>query len=295
MRAKFVLSEVGVGLFRNVTMTIAMVLTTAISLALLGAGGLIYTQVGEMQDYFYTKLEVSIFVKDGITADQRAALDSSLHSDPLIATVTHETKADAYARFREQFKDSPELVANVQPDTLPESYRVKLKDPTKYNQAAAKYNPQRFPGVDQVVDQRKLVEKLFAVLDTFRNAALLVAFVQGIAALLLIGNTIQVAAYSRRREVSVMRLVGASNWYIQLPFVLEAAMAGFAGAVIGWLTLLGAKFLLVDKLLDSGTFVGVIPTWDMLSMVNIFGIMILVGVVLAAVAGWFTLRFQIKY
>jgi cell division transport system permease protein len=293
MRAKFVLSEVGVGLFRNVTMTIAMVLTTAISLALLGAGGLIYAQVGEMQDYFYTKLEVSIFVKDGITADQRSALDSGLHADPLVATVTHESKADAYARFREQFKDSPELVANVQPDTLPESYRVKLKDPTKYQAVASKYV--KFAGVDQVVDQRKLVEKLFAVLDTFRNAALLVAFVQGIAALLLIGNTIQVAAYSRRREVSVMRLVGASNWYIQLPFVLEAAMAGFAGAVIGWLTLLGAKFLLVDKLLDSGTFVGVIPTWDMLSMVNIFGIMILVGVVLASVAGWFTLRFQIKY
>jgi cell division transport system permease protein len=293
MRAKFVLSEVGVGLFRNVTMTIAMVLTTAISLALLGAGGLIYTQVGQMQDYFYTKLEVSIFVKDAITADQRTALDQALHQDPLVATVTHESKADAYARFREQFKDSPELVANVQPDTLPESYRVKLKDPAQYQAAAGKYS--KFPGVDQVVDQRKLVEKLFQVLDTFRNAALLVAFVQGIAALLLIGNTIQVAAYSRRREVSVMRLVGASNWYIQLPFVLEAALAGFAGAVIGWLTLLGAKFLLVDKLLDSGTFVGVIPTWDMLSMVNILGIMVLVGIALAAVAGWFTLRFQIKY
>ncbi|WP_279581621.1 permease-like cell division protein FtsX [Fodinicola feengrottensis] len=207
--------------------------------------------------------------------------------------MTHETKADAYARFREQFKDSPELVANVGPDTLPESYRVKLKDPTQYQAAAAKYV--KFVGVDQVVDQRKLVQKLFDVLDTFRNAALLVAFVQGIAALLLIGNTIQVAAYSRRREVSVMRLVGASNWYIQLPFVLEAALAGLAGAVIGWLTLLGAKFLLVDRLLDSGTFVGVIPTWDILSMVNVLGIMILVGVLLAAVAGWFTLRFQIKY
>ncbi|WP_279581620.1 cell division protein FtsX [Fodinicola feengrottensis] len=86
MRAKFVLSEVGVGLFRNVTMTIAMVLTTAISLALLGAGGLIYAQVGEMQDYFYTKLEVSIFVKDSITADQRSALDSALRGDPLVST-----------------------------------------------------------------------------------------------------------------------------------------------------------------------------------------------------------------
>ncbi|WP_163508900.1 permease-like cell division protein FtsX [Fodinicola acaciae] len=293
MRAKFVLSEVGVGLFRNVTMTIAMVLTTAISLALLGAGGLIYNQVGEMQDYFYTRLEVSIFLKDGVTPEQRSTLESALKSDALVENSIHETKADAYSRFREQFKDSPELVANVRPDALPESYRVKLKDPAKYQAVADKYKT--FAGVDQVVDQKRLVERLFNVLDTFRNAALLVAFVQGIAALLLIGNTIQVAAYSRRREVSVMRLVGASNWYIQLPFVLEAAMAGLAGAVVGWLTLLGAKFLLVDKLLDSGTFVGVIPTWDMLSMINILGIMVLVGIVLASVAGWFTLRFQIKY
>lgn len=293
MRAKFVLSEVGVGLFRNVTMTIAMVLTTAISLALLGAGGLIYNQVGEMQEYFFTKLEVSIFLKDGVTAEQRTGLESALKGDALVENTIHETKADAYSRFREQFKDSPELVANVRPDALPESYRVKLKDPSKYQAVADKYKT--FAGVDQVVDQKRLVERLFNVLDTFRNAALLVAFVQGIAALLLIGNTIQVAAYSRRREVSVMRLVGASNWYIQLPFVLEAALAGLAGAIVGWLTLLGAKFLLVDKLLDSGTFVGVIPTWDMLSMINILGIMALVGILLAAVAGWFTLRFQIKY
>jgi cell division transport system permease protein len=291
MRAKFVLSEVATGLFRNVTMTIAMVLTTAISLALLGAGGLILTQVDKMKDFFYYRLEVSIFLDKNVTADQRDALRRALVSDPLASKVQYESKDEAYNRFREQFKDSPELLRNVKPNALPESFRVKLRDPSKYEVAATKYAIQ--PGVDRVVDQRRIVDRLFAILDKLRSGALVIAAVQGIAALLLIGNTIQVAAYSRRREVSIMRLVGASNWYIQLPFILEAAAAGLVGAVIGWLALVVVKWALVDKLLQSA-FSGVIPTWEWTWLFTALPALAGIAMVLSAVAGWFTLRFQIK-
>jgi cell division transport system permease protein len=291
MRAKFVLSEVATGLFRNVTMTIAMVLTTAISLALLGAGGLILTQVDKMKDLFYYRLEVSIFMKQDVTSAQREALRQRLHSDPLVDKSMYESKPEAYGRFREQFKDSPELVQNVRPDALPESFRVKLVDPTQYEQAAQRYAGQ--PGVERVVDQRRILDRLFGILDTLRGGALVIALVQGVAALLLIGNTIQVAAYSRRREVSIMRLVGASNWYIQLPFILEAALAGLVGALIGWAGLVVVKFAFVDRMLQSA-FTGVIPTWEwswlMYALPSLAGIAIL----LSAVAGWLTLRFQIK-
>lgn len=292
MRSKFILSEVGVGLFRNVTMSVAMVLTTAISLALLGAGGLIFLQVGKMKEYFYYQLEVTIFVKDNITPDQKSKLQTQLDGDGLVESQTFESKQTAYTRFKEQFKDSPELVNNVSPSALPASFRVKLKDPTQFQAAAGNY--QKMAGVDSVVDQRKIVDKLFQVLDTLRNIAIAIAFIQGVAAMLLIGNTVQVAAYSRRKEVSVMRLVGASNWYIQLPFVLEAAFAGLVGAVIGWLSLLGVKFLLVDRLIKSG-FALIVPSWDMLSMFTMLGVMVLLGAGLSAIAGWFTLRFQIKF
>jgi cell division transport system permease protein len=291
MRAKFVLSEVATGLFRNVTMTIAMVLTTAISLALLGAGGLILTQVDKMKDFFYYRLEVSIFLDKNVTADQRDALRRTLGSDALVDKLQYESKDEAYNRFREQFKDSPELLRNVKPNALPESFRVKLKDPSQYEQAATKYAVQ--PGVERVVDQRRIVDRLFAILDKLRSGALVIAAVQGVAALLLIGNTIQVAAYSRRREVSIMRLVGASNWYIQLPFILEAAAAGLVGAVIGWFTLVVVKWALVDKLLQSA-FTGVIPTWEWTWLFYALPVLAGIAMVLSAVAGWLTLRFQIK-
>jgi cell division transport system permease protein len=291
MRAKFVLSEVATGLFRNVTMTIAMVLTTAISLALLGAGGLILTQVGKMKDLFYYRLEVSIFMKQDVTPDQRDALRERLASDPLVANTVYENKEEAYSRFREQFKDSPELVQNVRPDALPESFRVKLVDPTKYEQAAQRYAAQ--PGVERVVDQRRILDRLFGILDTLRSGALVIALVQGFAALLLIGNTIQVAAYSRRREVAIMRLVGASNWYIQLPFVLEAALAGLVGAVLGWGALVVVKFAFVDRMLHSA-FTGVIPTWEWTWLLYTLPSLAGIAILLSGLAGWLTLRFQIK-
>ncbi|HEY0485075.1 MAG TPA: permease-like cell division protein FtsX [Mycobacteriales bacterium] len=291
MRAKFVLSEVATGLFRNVTMTIAMVLTTAISLALLGAGGLIVTQVGKMKDLFYYRLEVSIFMKQDVTADQRDALRERLASDPLVANTVYENKEEAYSRFREQFKDSPELVQNVRPDALPESFRVKLVDPTKYELAAQRYAA--LPGVERVVDQRRILDRLFGILDTLRSGALVIALVQGVAALLLIGNTIQVAAYSRRREVAIMRLVGASNWYIQLPFVLEAALAGLVGAVLGWGALVVVKFAFVDRMLHSA-FTGVIPTWEWTWLLYALPSLAGIAILLSGLAGWLTLRFQIK-
>lgn len=292
MRANFVLSEVAVGLRRNVTMTIAMIITTAISLALLGAGLLIFRQVNAMKDYFYYKVEVSIFLTKDITNAQRNALRQELQSDPLVRSVIYEDKATAYRRFKEQFKDSPDLVNNVRPDALPESFRVKLKDPTKYDAIAAKYAHQ--PGVDQVVDQRRILGKLFQILGGFQNAALAVALVQGLAALLLIGNTIQVAAFSRRRETGIMKLVGASNWYVQLPFVIEAAVAGLLGSLVAIGGLVAAKAFFVDRTLKSLFQAGVIPTIGWPAIWGISPWLALIAVALASVTAWVTLRFYVR-
>jgi cell division transport system permease protein len=291
MRLKFVFSEVFTGLLRNLTMTIAMVLTTAISLGLLGAGMLMVRQVDEMKDLFYYKLEVSIFLKQDVANDQRDALRTALNSDPLVKEVLYESKDDAYSRFRQQFHDTPELVNNVDPHALPESFRVKLKNPKNYEVVATKYKS--MVGVDEVVDQRQILDRMFHILDLFRYAALTIAIIQAVAALLLIANTIQVAAFSRRREVGIMRLVGASNWYIQLPFVLEAAFAGLVGAIVGVSALCAAKVFFVDHVF-SAVFKGVIPTWDWQWIASTGLVLTLGAIGGAATAGWATLRFQIK-
>src|SRR5215471_5531498 len=150
MRAKYVLSEVFLGLWRNVTMTIAMIITMAVSLALLGAGVLMYWKVQDMRTFFYGSVEVSIFLKPDINDQQKNDLKQQLASDPLVKQADYESQNTAYQRFREQFKDAKDLVNSVKPDSLPASFRVKLKDPQKFTEIADKYNNK--PGVDSIVD-----------------------------------------------------------------------------------------------------------------------------------------------
>jgi cell division transport system permease protein len=291
MRGRYILSEVIVGLWRNVTMTIAMIITMAVSLTMLGAALILYQQIDAMKGYYYDKVEVSIFLRNDITQDQQDALKNQLANDPLVKQpVTFETKDEAYKKFQQQFKDAPDLVKATKPDTLPASFRVQLKNPQQYQQIYDSYNGKE--GIDEIVDQRRLLSKVFGVLGAAQNMSLAVAIIQGIAALLLVGNTIQVAAYSRRREVAVMKLVGASNWFIQSPFVLEAMFAGIIGAVVASLALIAAKIWLIDGTLKPLTSLLTPVPWYRIYLMA--PILIGIGAVVSGVTGWFTLRFYIK-
>ena len=182
-----------------------------------------------------------------VTQAQREEIRADLESlQPLVEEVYYESSAEAFERFSEQFKDAP-ILSNITPDQMPESFRVKLSDPTKYDVVASAFIGR--PGIDSVNDQRRVLDKLFAILNGFQTGALVIAGMMLLATVLLVANTIRVAAFSRRRETGIMRLVGASNFYIQLPFLLEAALAAMVGALvaIGLLALL--KAVLVDGVL----------------------------------------------
>ncbi|HEX6499892.1 MAG TPA: permease-like cell division protein FtsX [Micromonosporaceae bacterium] len=290
MRAKYVLSEVALGLWRNVTMTVAMMITMAVSLTMLGASVVLFLQVNSMKDYYYDKVEVSIFLKNDVTDEQRTALKNALDGDPLVKSVFHESKEEAYDKFRTQFRDAPDLVAATKPDQLPESYRVKLKDPNQYKAIYDKYKDSE--GISSIVDQRRLLGKVFGILNSIQELALVIAIVQGFAALLLVANTIQVAAYSKRREVAVMKLVGAANWFIQAPFVLEAMFAGVIGALLAWLALVGAKVFLLDGSLKSLASLLTPVPWRTINLM--LPLLFVIGALISGVTGWVTLRFYIK-
>ena len=238
MRARFLLSEVGIGLRRNMTMTFAVIVTTAISLSLLGIGLLSNAQVGAMKDYWYDKIEVSVFLCGSlsespscaggvVSSAQRLQIQQDLQDMPAVDTVFYESQSQAFTHFQERFKDSA-IVANVTADQLPESFRVKLKDPTQFAVIVSAFSGR--PGVDVVQDQRSILDKFFKLLGVLRNGALLVGLASVLTAALLISNTLRIAAFNRRRETGVMKLVGASSWSIQLPFLLE----GIISAIVGW-------------------------------------------------------------
>lgn len=290
MRLKYVLSEVFVGLWRNVTMTIAMIITMAVSLTMLGASGLMYLQVESMKDAYYKDIEVSIFLDSGVTEEQRTQLETELKGDPLVREVKYESKEEAFERFQKLFADSPDLVKAVQADKLPESFRVNLVNPEQYQQIFDTYKDRE--GIDDIIDQRRLLQQIFSILGAIQNMALVSASVMAIAALLLVANTIQVAAYSKRREVAVMKLVGASNWFIQAPFVLEAVVAGMLGAIIGFGALVLGKIFLLDGSLRDLTDLLTPIEWS--TVLLMFPFMAGVGGLVSAITAWVTLRFYLR-
>jgi len=299
MRARFLLGEVGIGLKRNFTMTFAVIVTVAISLSLLGIGLLSNSQVNAMKDYWYDKIEVSVFLCGSlsespscsggiVTSAQRLEIQNDLQKLPVVANVYYESQSQAYARFQERFKDSA-IAQNVTADQLPESFRVKLKDPQQFPVIVSAFSGR--PGVDLVQDQRTILEKFFRLLAVLRNGALLVGLASVLTAALLISNTLRIAAFNRRRETGVMKLVGASSWSIQLPFLLE----GVISAIIGWGLATGLLSLLksvidskVAPLLTFTKFFG----WGEVWIAS--GWLLLTGLTVSVLASLVTLRRYLK-
>jgi cell division transport system permease protein len=299
MRFGFVMSEVGIGLRRNLTMSFAVVITVAISLSLLGVGLLSNAQVRTMKDFWYDKIEVSIFLCGPLSesascaggtvgVEQRLEIQQDLQEIPVVETVYYESQSEAYQRFQERFKDSA-IAQNVTVDQLPESFRVKLKDPTQFAVIESAFSGR--PGVDVVQDQRAILEKFFSLLNVLRDGALIIGLASVLTAALLISNTLRIAAYNRRRETTVMKLVGASSFSIQLPFLLEGLFAAILGWGISSGILAGLKYVVDEQVAPLLTFTNFF-TWNDVVLASAY--LLATGIVVSAISSVLTLRKYLK-
>jgi cell division transport system permease protein len=299
MRASFVFGEVATGLRRNVTMTVAMILTTAISLGLLGSGLLVVRTIDRMQQDYYQRVETVVYLSadlsandPGCTSSTCSTLRGQLESSPGVQSVIFESRQAAFARFQRIFQGQPELLQLARPEALPASLRVQLSDPARFPSIAKAFTGK--PGVDRVTDQGEYLRQLFRALNGLRNATFVIALIQALAALLLISNTIQLSAFTRRTEVGVMRLTGASRWYTQLPFLLEAVVAGVVGAVVAVAGLVVGKVAFVDRVLAGVFEAAIVPRLGYGDIFSIAPILLLVGAAVAALTGYLTLRLYVR-
>jgi len=304
MRAQFVLSEIGVGLRRNLTMTFAVVVSVALSLALFGGSLLMSDQVTTMKGYWYDKVNVSIFLcnksdaqsdphcaKGAVTDDQRKSILADLQKMDVVEKVTYESQDEAYKHYKQQFGDSP-LASSLTPDQMQESYRIKLKDPQKYQVIATAFDGR--DGVQSVQDQKGILDNLFGLLNGMNWAARAVMALMLVVALMLIVNTVRVSAFSRRRETGIMRLVGASGFYIQAPFIAEAAVAGLIGGTVACGFLVIARYFIIDhglalsQKLNLINFIG----WD--AVLTKLPLILATSLLMPALAAFFALRKYLK-
>lgn len=302
MRADFVVREVATGLRRNVTMTVAMLLTTAISLALVGAGLLAVRIIDRTEELYSARVEVQVALTSDLSARDTdctqpacAALRQRLVAVPGVESVRFVDQQQAYERYKELFAGQA-LADLAEPDTLPASLRVKLREELQGPQGAAAVRAavDGQVGVRTVVDQREAVGTLFDFLAGVRNVTFALAITQAVAAVLLISNAVQVSAFTRRTEVGVMRLVGATRWYTQLPFLVEAVVMGVVGALLAAVTLVVAKVFLVDDLLAGNVSTSVVPPLQLADVLWVSPILVLLGGGVAALTGYVTLRLYVR-
>jgi len=303
MRLQFILSEIGIGLRRNVAMATSVVLVTLVSLFLLGLGFLTQRQVATMKDYWYDRVQVSIFLcgqdsnvascaNGAVTQAQKDQIMADLQSPQLagyVDRIYYESKQEAYDRFKVQFKDSV-LSENVTVDQMPESYRVKLKNPQEYKVVAQVFTDR--PGVESVEDQNQVLDRLFALLNRLKYYSWGIALVTLACSVLLVATTIRLTAFTRRRETGIMRLVGASNLFIQLPFILESMIAAAVGAALASAGLVAlTHFEIQGRLAHSLRFINYVNVTDALVIVPW---LFVVGLVIAGVSSFLALLRYLK-
>jgi cell division transport system permease protein len=296
-RLEFIFSEILIGLRRNLMMALSLVLVTMVSLSLVGGGILAQKQVDTMKDYWYDRVQVSIFLcgQDSdaptcsgvVTQAQKDQIQTDLDSaqlKPYIEKVYYESKKEAFNRFREQFKDNA-LSDSVTEDVMPESYRVRLKNPEEYQVVSQLFEDR--PGVEQVETQNKVLDRLFALFNGGKWAAWLIAMVTLVCSALNVAVTIRLTAFTRRRETGIMRLVGASNLVIQLPFILESVIAALVGAILASVLLVVAtKFVVLNWLKDNLGFVDYVQMGDVVAVIPW---LFLIAIVLAGVSSYLSL------
>jgi cell division transport system permease protein len=284
-RWRYTFAELGKGLRANLLMTIATILTVTVSLTLGGVGLLAQRQVDQTSDLFYRQVEVSIFLQRDVPDDQRASLQEELNTNPQVETVIYESSQEAYENFRKLFAEDPEIVENVGPEDLPESFRVKLHDPEDFRIIESQY--ESWPGVDDISDQREVLDRFFGLLNAFKVGGWAIALLQLFGGAALIANTIRLSAFARREQIGIMKLVGATNWYIRLPFILEGVVAGLIGSIGALVLLTVGEFTLVDAIGEQIQFIPLVGLDDVFAITPL---LLLVGAGVAALASFVSLR-----
>lgn len=278
-------------------MTVAMILTTAISIGLFGGGLLVVRLADQSRDIYLDRVESQVFLTDDISAndpncDEEACktLYRMIDDRDDVRSLSFLNREQAYDDAIKKFPQYKDVAGK---DAFPASFIVKLNDPEQHE--AFDKAMQGQPGVLNVLNQKDLIDRLFAVLDGLSSVAFAVALVQAVGAVLLIANMVQVAAYTRRTEIGIMRLVGATRWYTQLPFLVEAMIAALIGVVIAIVGLIVVRAVFLEKALDQFYQSNLIARVDYADVLYFSAPwMLFLGLAMSGITAYVTLRLYIR-
>ncbi|MBA2280453.1 MAG: ABC transporter permease [Actinomycetota bacterium] len=295
LKVDYFVKETGRNLFRNPWLTIATVVTVFVAILLVGVSLLVRSGVQNATARWQGGIEFIVFMNPEATPDQIDSVARDLSENPQVETAEFKDKDQSYAEFLELFADTPEFTANITPDVLPTSFNVKPSrvDPELIEGLVLQFAEK--PGVREVVAASQAIREIKSLSDGLSTGILAAALLLTLAAVVLIGNTIQTAIFARRREIEVMKLVGATNWFIRVPFMLEGILQGVVGAIAG----IGGVYVvngIVERRVQQADALSLLSSFVIKSE-DVFTISIFLlggGVLMAAIASAIAVTFYVK-
>jgi cell division transport system permease protein len=247
-RPKHVFGETFLSFKRNFLMGFTAITTVAITLFIVGVFSVLVYDVQSILNSIENQVEIAVYLKDNISNDLKGYLEEEIKSWPEVESVNYVSKDQALEKFKVQNEGS-DILKEIQGNPLPASFEIKLTDPEKVEQIALRFvakDGNSIDGVDEVIYGKSYIKKLFSITAVTGTIALLIIVILILATMVLIYNTIRLSIYARRKEIEVMKLVGATNWYVRAPFLFEGFFEGFLGSwiAVAMLYLLN-KFLLI--------------------------------------------------
>jgi cell division transport system permease protein len=285
-KVRYFARETLISLRRNLLMTLAGILTVTVSLMLFGGILLFQQWVDHGTERWKHGVEFEIFMIIDPTDEQVSGVREELASDPRVKRITYLTKEDAYEEFKRLFADQPDLAENIGPDALPPSFRVAPERVEDTSDLVAKY--QSISGVESVITADEAIRDLIDVTGFLRWGFIALALVLLASALFLIVNTIRLATFARRREIEVMKLVGASNWFVRIPFMAEGLIQGAVGAglAVGGVFIVQRVFSSIEN--REGFFEGFYVTTSNAGRIGVF--VLILGAVIGVIGSSIGLR-----
>jgi len=291
LRVDYYLRETAAGLRRNGVVAFAAMSTAFIALFLVGLALLIAREFSLVINAYTGNVQVAVYLTDPVDQGTVTSLSTKLQALPAVSHVAYENKDAACQRFRTLFANQPVFLENVNCDVIPSSLRVNLKDPSQYAQIPAALNcsdaTHCMPGVKNVTDYRQLLDRLVTITRVLSVGVLSIAIIMLASAVALVANTLRMGMFARRKEIGIMRLVGATNWRIRVPFLIEGLVEALLGATAAILALFLVKVVFIDRLRDRLSFVPLIRNGDVLTIAPWI---LIAAIVVAVIAGTIGMR-----
>ncbi len=272
---------------RNGFMSFASISTVAVSLLVLGLFLLIFLNTNNLAKHLESQVQVSVYMQDSASGGELDEMEVALQKIPGVVQVNYVSKAEALERFKARLGDQQKLLDSLGGDNpFPNSFDVQVKEPEKIKDITAQI--MKMPKVETARFGQEVVEHLFQLTRILRFGGIMLVIFLAMATLFIISNTIRLTVFARRKEVVIMKYVGATDWFIRWPFLLEGMALGFMGAVIANIILNGTYDAMLSKIHATLAFLPLLPMHPLMTYVSVF--LIFAGTCIGALGSYISLR-----